>query len=172
MRDYDDILRALKRIRCDNNRCFGCGWEHDCSVKGCAIERAAYDAIEQLRSDLSASEVARADLGKRLAAAQQQAAAQNEVPYAERLLVYQAAIQKWGIALQIIVAIEEMSELTKELCKDRRSKLVRESLIDEIADVTIMMEQLRVIFGINEEVCRRMDAKVRRLKDRVEGTGT
>ena len=43
------------------------------------------------------------------------------------------------------------------------------SIIEEVADATIMLEQLRLIFGINDEVCEAMDAKIERLKERVNG---
>lgn len=86
------------------------------------------------------------------------------IPYEARRWVYQAAIATNGIERQIMVAIEEMSELTKELAKAfRRDGTTLEKLTDEIADVTIMMEQLRLIFEVNDRVQERMDFKVRRL---------
>ena len=92
------------------------------------------------------------------------------IPYEGRRAVYEAAIDKFGQDLQIWKAVEEMAELTKELAKhqggnyDSRS---RDRLVDEIADVTIMVEQLRIIFGVNVSVQDRMDFKVCRLADRV-----
>ena len=38
----------------------------------------------------------------------------------------------------------------------------------EVADATIMLEQLRLMFGINGEVCAIMDAKVERLRQKIE----
>ena len=93
----------------------------------------------------------------------------NKVTYEERKAVYEKALQMWGAGAQIIMAIEEMSELTKELCKHFRDRQNVEDIADEIADVTIMMEQLRLIFGINEEVCSHMDMKVLRLQSRLGG---
>ena len=39
----DDVLRReLRRIAVEaNHRCFGCGFEHSCSLHGCAIIREA-----------------------------------------------------------------------------------------------------------------------------------
>lgn len=86
------------------------------------------------------------------------------IPYEARRWVYQAAIATNGIERQIMVAVEEMSELTKELAKSfRRDGTTLEKLTDEIADVTVMMEQLRLIFEVNDAVQERMDFKVRRL---------
>ena len=92
------------------------------------------------------------------------------IAYEERRKIYEAAIDTNGIERQIMVAVEEMAELTKELAKAFRPQgTTLEKLTDEIADVTIMMEQLRLIFGVNVSVQERMDFKVRRLQTRLEG---
>ena len=93
----------------------------------------------------------------------------NQITYEERVKVYQEAIRRYGVRAQTMMAIEEMSELTKEICKIRRGKADMEALADEIADVTIMLEQLRLIYDLNESVCQHMDMKVRRLADRLAG---
>lgn len=55
---------------------------------------------------------------------------------------YKKAIETYGEKAQKLMAIEEMSELTKEICKDFRGKLNREHLIEEIIDVIITIDQL------------------------------
>lgn len=93
----------------------------------------------------------------------------NKINYEDRKNVYQAALRKWGADLQTMMAVEEMSELTKEICKIKRGKMDLDALADEIADVTIMLEQLREIYGLNDAVCDHMDAKILRLQSRVGG---
>lgn len=93
----------------------------------------------------------------------------NKINYEDRKKVYQAALNKWGVDLQTMMAVEEMSELTKEICKIKRGKMDLDALADEIADVTIMLEQLREIYGLNDAVCDHMDAKILRLQSRVGG---
>lgn len=93
----------------------------------------------------------------------------NKINYEDRKTVYQAALRKWGVDLQTMMAVEEMSELTKEICKIKRGKIDLDALADEIADVTIMLEQLREIYGLNDAVCDHMDAKILRLQSRVGG---
>ena len=93
----------------------------------------------------------------------------NKINYEDRKKVYQAALGKWGADLQTMMAVEEMSELTKEICKIKRVKMDLDALADEIADVTIMLEQLREIYGLNDAVCDHMDAKILRLQSRVGG---
>ena len=73
--------------------------------------------------------------------------------------LYKAAVQKFGERAQILVAIEEMSELTKALLKYIRHEdfnqgdydVIVESIAEERADVSIMLNQLTVIFGKNED---------------------
>ncbi len=93
----------------------------------------------------------------------------NRIEYEEREKVYRKAIELYGAEAQIHMVIEEMSELTKELCKSfRPGGTTLEKIADECADVTIMMEQLRLIFDFNDLVCEHMDAKVERLMGRIE----
>lgn len=92
----------------------------------------------------------------------------NRLCYGERESVYRNALKVYGQQLQEVVAIEELSEVVKEVCKMQRGKGSVGKLAEEIADATIMLEQLRMIYGINEEVCAFMDQKILRLKKNVE----
>ena len=92
----------------------------------------------------------------------------NRISFDERKRVYEAALAKWGTELQATVAIEELSEVQKEICKMLRGKLDREHMAEEIADATIMLEQLRQMLNINDSVCSWMDYKIAALKRRVE----
>jgi len=60
--------------------------------------------------------------------------------------IYEKALKQWGKPMQVVMAIEEMSELTKELTKNLRGKENIIQVCEEIADVEIMLEQLKVIF--------------------------
>jgi hypothetical protein len=91
-----------------------------------------------------------------------------------RQKIYEKALERWGELSQILVAIEEMAELQKELCKldrchDKNSKEVQLSCIaDEMADVEIMLEQLKFIYSNNQEVEERKLYKLERLKKVLE----
>lgn len=72
--------------------------------------------------------------------------------------IMEAAIAKWGEPAQMIVAIEELSELQKALCKylrfadrydgdDPGLGVLVNSIREEMADVSIMLSQLELIFG-------------------------
>lgn len=90
------------------------------------------------------------------------------IPYEARRAVYLNAIDRFGVDCQIWKAVEEMAELTKEISKlQNGGGSTRERMVDEIADVTVMMEQLRLLLNVNEEVQNRIDFKVRRLAQRI-----
>lgn len=92
----------------------------------------------------------------------------NKINYEERAKVYTDALETFGAGAQLVVALEEMSEVQKEICKALRGEPNALHLAEEVADATIMLEQVRQIFGINAEVCKAMDAKVARLRNRVD----
>ncbi|MBO7251790.1 MAG: hypothetical protein J6V25_04095 [Oscillospiraceae bacterium] len=95
----------------------------------------------------------------------------NMIPYSERVKTYMNALIHFGDKVQMVVAIEELSECQKEICKILRGGENFPHLAEEIADATIMLEQLRMMFNINDLVCAYMDAKVRRLDEDLKGCG-
>ena len=67
------------------------------------------------------------------------------------------------------MAIEEMSELTKEICKDFRQRNNRECILDEITDVSIMLEQLIMIYDFKlNELSKQKQMKLLRLQRTIE----
>ena len=71
------------------------------------------------------------------------------------------AVEKFGVESQIIVAIEELSELQKALTKYLRKGVCDEviaNIREEAVDVRIMLEQVEVVFG-SDPVIRREKLK-------------
>lgn len=91
----------------------------------------------------------------------------NKITYEERSKVYADAAATFGTTCQLVVALEEMSELQKEICKALRGEMNLAHLAEELADATIMLEQLRQMFNMNEPVCIMMDNKIIRLRQRI-----
>lgn len=78
------------------------------------------------------------------------------------------AIETYGKDMQLTVAIEEFSELIKEICKYKRGSDNRDNIIEEMADCYIMLRQLEIIFGIDsEEIYSQYNQKLERLKKRL-----
>jgi NTP pyrophosphatase (non-canonical NTP hydrolase) len=87
----------------------------------------------------------------------------------DKTKVLKEAIQTYGQNAQIDMAIEEMSELTKALLKDRRSlKSQRLEVAEEIADVLITVEQLIMIYDNEELVNKTVNSKIARLAKRLK----
>lgn len=90
----------------------------------------------------------------------------QEMTQEREAAILEGAINKWGNTLQITVAIEELSELQKALCKYQRWATTTEdgegraevvaAIKEEIADVSIMLNQLELIFGdcTEEEIAK------------------
>ena len=83
--------------------------------------------------------------------------------------IMKSAIKTFGPQLQTVVAIEEMSELQKELTKFLRGNGKKKNLTEEVADALIMITQIQIIYGIGDEDVREvMDYKLNRLRERVQ----
>lgn len=81
---------------------------------------------------------------------------------------FKRAIETYGEDMQLTVAVEEFSELIKEICKHKRGRDNRDNIIEEMADCYIMLEQLAIIFDINpEETSKAIQKKITRLKNRL-----
>lgn len=91
----------------------------------------------------------------------------NSISFEDRKTVYLEAIKTYGSEHQLNKFDEELGEFLTELGRMRNGRGDRNKFADELADLTIMLEQMRFIYGLNPEVCRRMDYKVLRLRGRI-----
>lgn len=78
-------------------------------------------------------------------------------------------INKYGEKAQILQSIEEMSELTKELLKNiNRNENNEKEIIQEIADVIVMITQLVMIYKIDvEKIYGAIEYKLERQEKRM-----
>lgn len=114
----------------------------------------------------------------------------------EEFKIMQEAIDHYGEENQLDMAIEEMAELTKAICKCKRLEnaypnitsdllacsgvlarnadfekaveVLKGNVAEEIADVYVMLEQLTMIFDCEERVSAIASEKIRRLKGRMD----
>ena len=82
--------------------------------------------------------------------------------------LYQRALRVWGKDPQMLQVIEEMSELTKEICKYIRGNDNEIEIAEEVADVMIMIEQIVYLFGIDDKVDKMIDYKLNRQLRRMD----
>ena len=92
-----------------------------------------------------------------------------------KMETYRKAVETFGGLNQVDIAVEEMSELTKALLKHRRAVKnenvtdeIYDNIAEEMADVSIMLEQLYVIFGNRKNVYQFIEDKTKRLAERIE----
>lgn len=79
--------------------------------------------------------------------------------------VYTAAIRTFGEEAQEGMAQEECAELIQAISKKHRGK--KGNIADEIADVEIMLEQLKIINNCHDEVDKIHKHKIGRLYEMI-----
>lgn len=77
------------------------------------------------------------------------------------------ALNHFGKQSQIMVCMEEMSELQKELCKHFRGRNNFYDIAEEIADVQIMLEQMIILFNCRDAVEQWKQVKLLRLRGKM-----
>lgn len=80
--------------------------------------------------------------------------------------LYQQAIDQFGVMEQVFQAEEELTELLTEMDRYASGNADDEDIIDELADVHIMVEQMALIHGY-AEFEERVSFKKHRLKERL-----
>ena len=88
--------------------------------------------------------------------------------YGYRAFIYAKALERYGEENQSVIALEELSEAQKELCKFLRGNGDIEHLAEEVADAFIMLEQVELMYGIKDKVTKEMGRKVIRLAQRIQ----
>ena len=82
--------------------------------------------------------------------------------------LYREAVLKWGVNHQMGVAVEEMAEAIAQITQYmNRSRGTKSEVVHEIADVCIMMEQMKIIFG--KELDQAIETKLKKLEEHING---
>ncbi len=82
--------------------------------------------------------------------------------------VLKRALETWGEQAQMMMVVEEMSELMKEILKNvNRHKENINQIIEETADVEIMLEQLKENYHIEEKVKDYKAEKIKMIEQRL-----
>lgn len=79
--------------------------------------------------------------------------------------IEKAAIEVFGKESQKDIFIEESAELTKELLKERRGADNLTAILEEMADVEIALDQMKLIYGSCEKI---KEKKIIKLEDKIE----
>jgi hypothetical protein len=81
------------------------------------------------------------------------------------------AISTYGYHAQVRMAVEELSELIKALCKHERKpcEMTRQAILEELADVQIMLWQMEMVFCSDDELGNQIEFKIKRLEKKLNG---
>ena len=88
----------------------------------------------------------------------------------ERLNLYKEAINKWGKDAQVNMLYEECGELITAVSQFKRGRVGYLDVMTELADVSIMVEQLAAMINYEDYEAEK-DRKLTRLKERLERHG-
>ena len=88
----------------------------------------------------------------------------------EKKELYKKAYQLWGVSSQLDFMIEECSELVVAIQHWKRDRVNDGKVAEEIADVEIMCEQLRVLFRDDDTVDFWKEIKLTRLEECIKQT--
>lgn len=82
--------------------------------------------------------------------------------------ILKRALKTWGEKAQMLMVVEEMSELMKEILKNiNRKKNNISEIVEETADVEIMLEQLKENYQIEEKVAAYKADKIKVIENRL-----
>ncbi|MCH5234492.1 MAG: hypothetical protein J1E16_04300 [Muribaculaceae bacterium] len=85
----------------------------------------------------------------------------------DEILLYEEAIKTYGIMPQVLMIVEECGELLSALSKYNRCRIEAPEVMTELADVSIMVEQMAVHFGYDDFIKER-ERKLNRLQNRLQ----
>lgn len=85
----------------------------------------------------------------------------------ERIKLYKKAIETWGSEAQMHMVFEECGELINAIAKVFRGRASGKDVITELADVSIMVEQMATMYGYDDYELEK-ENKLNRLEERLK----
>jgi NTP pyrophosphatase (non-canonical NTP hydrolase) len=85
-----------------------------------------------------------------------------------RIPVYTDALKCWGEDFQKSMFHEEIGEVLTAMSHEKRGRCGKEAVLEELADLQIMLNQMVVLYGTDAEFQRIFDVKIHRLIGRIE----
>ena len=81
---------------------------------------------------------------------------------------YTDALECWGAEFQKSMFHEEIGEVLTAMSHEKRGRCGKEAVLEELADLQIMLNQMVVLYGSDEEFKDIINAKLIRLIARIE----
>lgn len=84
--------------------------------------------------------------------------------------VYKAALDKWGMASQVLMLVEETGEMLAKLSQYNRGRITLEELVEEMVDAMMMLDEVFYILDVSDEMRERvLKKKMGLFRDRLTG---
>lgn len=77
-------------------------------------------------------------------------------------------LDEWGADAQILMFIEESAEATEAILHHRRGKTNVDHVIEELADLQIVLHQMRALYDHDQKFLEIYHQKIQRLRDMLE----
>lgn len=85
-----------------------------------------------------------------------------------RSQVYTDALECWGTNFQKSMFHEEVGEVLTAMSHEYRGRCSKILVLEELADLQIMLNQMVVLYGTDDEFKQVLDTKLSRLVERIE----
>ena len=93
----------------------------------------------------------------------------NPMPKSEQADILKKSIEHNGTETELVIIMEELSELIQQVSKRYRGKNYAMHLLEEMADVYICLEELKLITGIsNDDIEAAMSVKFERIRNDIQ----
>lgn len=86
-------------------------------------------------------------------------------------ILFETAVEHWGVPAQILVLAEECSELSAAATRILTHKGTEEDLMSEMADVYLMLSQMVYALESGGQFDRIVEKKIEKLKKRLKSQG-
>ena len=81
---------------------------------------------------------------------------------------YTDALNLWGEDFQKSMFHEEIGEVLTAISHNKRGRCGNDAVLEELADLQIMLNQMVILYGTDEEFKTVLNAKLTRLVERIE----
>ena len=96
----------------------------------------------------------------------EEAEAEQKAKFTEKKIIH-TALASYGADKQRIKCVEELGELVVELTKDANGNGSRFHIVEEIADVEIMLAQMKIHYGAEKDVEAVKAQKIKQLGEKL-----
>ena len=84
----------------------------------------------------------------------------------EETTIFKKALRVYGVDAQKRMLVEEMGELLTAMARAPRGRATKEDIITELADVSIMIKQMALVYG-RDEFEQEVKRKIERLQEKL-----